>query len=403
MARKLNVCIISREFPPDTDFGGISTFSVDTALMLKSQGHNVTVFSQSLGPSCIVDFHGVQVYKIKVPRPFNNYWFLPGFVLVYNWVVYHKIMKCHKKNPFDIIDVPDHLAEGLFVSIFTNIPIVTRLHTPYALIAKLGLNNTKISIATHLIKYMEKMAVRASDVLYTPCDDMLNRCNELFDLTLCQRKKFSYPLNLETFNKSDNLHAGPLRILFVGRLEQRKGIEIIADAFSRIALINPGITLTIIGNDTNNITGNISCKTFLKNKFLKNQCDQYVTFLQPVQLENLPKVFHVHDIVWVPSVFDNYPLVCLEAMACEKAVIVSDIGGLPEIVMHEHTGLVCKVGNVESLVQETLKLCYSPDLIKIFGKNARSFIEENCSRDVIYKNTLDLYDMALNNKANDIQ
>jgi len=61
MAENLNICLISREFAPDTAWGGIATFSLDLAKMLQEKGHAVTVISQSLGDEYCVEHEGIKV------------------------------------------------------------------------------------------------------------------------------------------------------------------------------------------------------------------------------------------------------------------------------------------------------------------------------------------------------
>lgn len=399
MAEKMNICIISREFPPDTAFGGIATFSIDTALMLKAHGHNVTVFSQSLGPSCVTDYHGVQVHKIQIPKPFGSYRFLPLFILAFNLAVYRSVMKCHRELPFDLIDVPDHLAEGLFATNFSNIPVVTRLHTPYTLITEMGLNDYKKGFSYFLIRAMEKRALRKSTVLYAPCMDMVRRCNDLFTLGSIPFSIFGYPLDLTVFSPGIEKNRGPLRILFLGRLEQRKGIETMAAAFPKVVARHPGTTLTLLGRDTPNIQGFTSARKYLESNFNKNGCADAVRFAEYVPLEQLPEVFHNHDIVWAPSMYDNYPLVCLEAMACGKPVVASDVGGLSEIIQHGETGLLFPVGDDEALARETSALCASNELRQHLSTNARNYATEHCSPDVIYKETLELYRFALDKRT----
>lgn len=111
MDEKLNICLISREFPPDTAFGGIATYSLDTALILKSHGHDVTVFSQSLTGNYVGEIQGIKVHKIKVPPPFGSYRLLPAFIVGFNFVVLREVIRSHQQRPFDIIDAPDHLAD----------------------------------------------------------------------------------------------------------------------------------------------------------------------------------------------------------------------------------------------------------------------------------------------------
>lgn len=397
MDEKLNICLISREFPPDTAFGGIATYSLDTALILKSHGHDVTVFSQSLTGNYVGEIQGIKVHKIKVPPPFGSYRLLPAFIVGFNFVVLREVIRSHQQRPFDIIDAPDHLAEGLFATLLPDIPVVTRLHTPFALLVEMGLNNYRKGFSYWAIKFMEKLALRNSQLLYAPTHDLVQRCNQLFSLDGIPVQIFGYPVNLKLFSppKRDIPYFDSPKILFLGRLEQRKGIETIAAAFPQVRAKYPETTLTLVGHDTSNIRGFDSARQYLESKFKQAGCTDAVQFIDHLPLNQLPDVFQSHDIVWVPSLYDNYPLICLEAMACGKAVIVSDAGGLPEIVQHNETGLVFKKGDAGALARYTLQLCASPELRQSLGNKARIYCEEHCSEDTIYLKNIELYEFAI--------
>jgi glycosyltransferase involved in cell wall biosynthesis len=124
-------------------------------------------------------------------------------------------------------------------------------------------------------------------------------------------------------------------------------------------------------------------------------CSEAARFVEHVELEQLPTSFEKHDVVWAPSVYDNLALMCLEAMTCRKAFIVSDAGGLPEMVNDHETGLVFPVADADALTRCTLDLCASPVIRHRLGRNARQYTETHCSVDAIYHATMDLYQLAL--------
>lgn len=398
MDKPLNICLISREYPPDTAFGGIATFSRDTAQMLRQRGHKVTVFSQSLSSTYEFDDEGVTVVKVKVPERFNSYRVLPPFITAFNTVIVRQILRHHRRVPFDLIDAPDHLAEGLFAS-FTGIPVVTRLHTPYALIVAMGLNNYRKGLSYRFIKAAERIALRRSRVLYAPCMDLARRSDELFGLPGVPVRIFGYPLDLNVFSPAPVQGASGKRILFLGRLEQRKGVVTIAEAFPQVLRACPDATLTMVGGDTPNISGASSARAWLDEAFKKAGCTGSVSFQPPVPLAELPGLLREHDVIWVPSLYDNYPLVCLEAMACGKAVVVSDSGGLPEMVQDNVTGMVFPTGNADALAERTLQLFADAGLRSSIERNARIYTQENCSLDTIYAHTMDMYRFALGHNA----
>lgn len=394
----LNVCLVSREFPPDTAFGGIATYSLDIARIIKAYGHRVTVFSQSPTSTYFTTIRDIPVHKIKIPRIFTNYRqaFLPIFILAYNAAMLWHVWKQHRQYPFDLIDVPDHLAEGLFTFFLPDVPVVTRLHTPYSLLVEMGLNSYRKDLSFWLIKKLEEAALRRSDVLYAPTRDLVQRCDRLLGIGHIKAEIFGYPLDLNLFSPSTQIQkSNQSRILFLGRLEQRKGIETMAFAFPKVFAQYPNVTLTIVGSDTPNITGFSSGRKFIENHIISENCIDAVHFMNNVPLEQLPAIFHAHDIVWVPSLYDNFPITCLEAMACGKPVVVSDAGGLPEMVQHEKTGLVFKKGDPNDLAQKTLMLISRPDLMASLGKNARLFCEQNYNDEFIYKKNTVLYQTAL--------
>jgi glycosyltransferase involved in cell wall biosynthesis len=400
MERKLNVCIVSREFPPDTAFGGIGTFSLDTAVMLKEHGHKVTVLSQSLTATHTFDHYGVTVHKLKIPGPFGSYRSLPTLMLGFNYVVLRKLRSLHAQDPFDLVDAPDHLAEGLFAGLFTDLPLLTRLHTPFALLVDLGLNDYRKGLAYRLIWAMEKMALSRSDAFYAPCMDLIKRCQSLFSLKEMPARVFGYPLDLTLFAPaSQPRRDANVRLLFLGRFEQRKGIETIVGALPQIVAKRPEVTLTMIGRDTPNISGYSSAREYLERSFERAGCLDRVEFRDYVPLEELPRFFHEHDIVWVPSLYDNYPIVCLEAMACGKPAVVADSGGLPEMVRDGVSGLVFETGNADSLAARTLELFDSPELVAKLGRQARESAAAECSPETIYDHTMELYRYTLERAA----
>jgi glycosyltransferase involved in cell wall biosynthesis len=404
MERKLNVCIVSREFPPDTAFGGIGTFSVDTALMLKQHGHRVTVLSQSLSRTHSFDYQGVTVWKLKVPRPCDTYHFLPALILGFNYVILRTLRRLHAQTPFDLVDAPDHLAEGLSAALFTDLPVVTRLHTPFALLVDMGLNDYRKGPAYAFIRLAEKIAIARSTAVYAPCLDLVRRCQTLFSLPQIPVKVFGYPLDLDLFAPhAPSPGDGSVRLLFLGRFEQRKGIETIVGALPQIVARRPDAKLTMVGRDTPNMPGYSSGREYIERSLERAGCLANVEFRDYVPLEGLPRIFHEHDIVWVPSLYDNYPIVCLEAMACGKPVVVADSGGLPEMVKDGVTGLVFETGNADALAARTLELCESPELSRRLARAAREDTLTQCSPESIYGHTMELYRYALERAAADRQ
>lgn len=113
---------------------------------------------------------------------------------------------------------------------------------------------------------------------------------------------------------------------------------------------------------------------------------------------DVPALLKQSDIFVLPSLQDNHPYAVMEAQVAGKAVIVSDAGGMPEMVAHGETGLVFPVGNDEQLYRY-LSLLLSNDQLRVhLSAQARHFGHERWSLDVMMSRMDSVYEMALARK-----
>jgi glycogen synthase len=397
--QRLNVCIISREFVPDTSFGGIGTFSLDLARILARADHRVTVISQSLTETSSTDIDGIRVEKLFLPGYLGNYRSLPLLMFGFNAYAWRRLRQLHAKDPFDIVDAPDHLAEGLFASLFTNIPVVARLHTPFSLIVDMGLNAYRNSLSNKLIFVAERVALNRAKILYSPTEDMLGRVRKLFRLSSNQHFGIhGYPVDRTVFSpKSQTTTQGePFSVLFVGRFEHRKGVDIAADAFVELHKIYGNrVRIRFVGADTNNMPGNASALSVLREIFAKAGCIDAVEISPPVDLASLALELQQAHVLWVPSRYDNYPLTVLESFACGTPVVASKTGGLIELVQEHKNGLLVENGVASSFVRATSGLIENCALLEALGAGAVEYAEQTLSESAVYEGTLGLYRKAI--------
>ncbi|OGF64629.1 MAG: N-acetyl-alpha-D-glucosaminyl L-malate synthase BshA [Candidatus Fischerbacteria bacterium RBG_13_37_8] len=86
---------------------------------------------------------------------------------------------------------------------------------------------------------------------------------------------------------------------------------------------------------------------------------------------NIIELLQSSDILLLPSELESFGLVALEAMSCETPVVSTNVGGLPEVIVHDETGYLTKVGDIKNMAEYCLKILTNPSLKTTLGKNAR--------------------------------
>jgi glycosyltransferase involved in cell wall biosynthesis len=146
------------------------------------------------------------------------------------------------------------------------------------------------------------------------------------------------------------------RLVAVGRLIPIKGFDVLLEAFARARADVSDLTLELAG------AGPLEAE-------LRAAAPDGVTLLGRVA--PVADVYERNAIVVVPSRGEGFGMVALEAAERGRAAIVSDVGGLPEVVEHDRTGLVVPAGNIDALAAAIVSLARDPERVAAFGAAAR--------------------------------
>jgi D-inositol-3-phosphate glycosyltransferase len=133
-------------------------------------------------------------------------------------------------------------------------------------------------------------------------------------------------------------------IMSISRLDPVKGLDILIKSVAKIKN-RSGIKLFIIGGTDSPSAYQIYLKELVQSLNLSKS----VEFLGAIAHGDLPKYYAIADIIAIPSHYESFGLVTLEAFASAKPVIASNTGGLASIIDHEINGLLVDPGNVEQL------------------------------------------------------
>lgn len=173
-----------------------------------------------------------------------------------------------------------------------------------------------------------------------------------------------------------NLADDQKMILFVGRFEENKGLGVLLQAIVYLRKQNPlsleNVRLMIGGGDPLDINEKkISTEKKKYQKFIDdNHLSQYVQFLGPLSHEQLSHYFSRAKMTVVPSYYESFGMVAVEAMACGCPVIASNTGGLRHNVLHGKTGLLAEPKDSISFSNAICELLKNDSLNNWMSKNA---------------------------------
>lgn len=162
------------------------------------------------------------------------------------------------------------------------------------------------------------------------------------------------------------------KVLFVGRLDRQKGIDLLLDAYIRV---RPDFKLIVVGEA-------------VRNDLQLAQSDQ-VEFRGWLEKEELDAVYQSCDAIVVPSRWEGFGLVAVEAMARGKAVFASAVGGLVDIVENDRSGRLFDLAHMDQMLRELDSI--PADALQRMGQTGRRIFEEKFTSQRMNTAIVDLY------------
>lgn len=195
------------------------------------------------------------------------------------------------------------------------------------------------------------------------------------------------PMEVDDLKKKYNLTDEKV-ILSIGRIDKQKGFHLLLKIFPDILKEYKNVKLFIVG------TGPYLHD--LKEMSIKLNILGKVIFTGRVSDEDLPGYYNLADVIVFPTVrMEGLPLVVPEAMACEKPVIASRIGGIPTAIRHNTDGILIEPGNLKGLKEQIIKVLDNEDFAKELGGNGRKKVVERLNLDRMVEDTIKVYKRVL--------
>ena len=387
----MKILMLTWEYPPRI-VGGIARVVHDLSHKLVKAGNEVTVVTYKEGDTPeFENDKGVKVYRVE------NYMIHPNnftdWIMQLNFNLTSKASQIiNEQGKFDCIHAHDWLVaySAKTLKDAFQIPIVSTIHATES-----GRNSGIHDDVQRYINDTEWLLTYESTEVIVNSNYMKCELQRLFGLPFEKINVISNGINLNNFNGIDRDYDFRRRyamdnekiILYIGRLVYEKGVQHLISAMPKI-INGYNDTKLIIG-------GKGGMYDELKEQARNLGIENKIYFTGYLSSKEVQKMYKCADIAVFPSTYEPFGIVALEAMLAGVPTVVSDIGGLNEIVDHGVNGMKSYAGNANSIADSVLTLLYNHQLCDNIVKNAKTKVKQEFDWNKITHETYFTYEKAI--------
>lgn len=377
----MKICLVSREYPPETAWGGIGTYIYNLAHGLSELGNEVHVIAYAPDGEATYLDQKVRVHRIRHIEIREKYSFLSK--IFYSFRAFQKINELIDKYGIEIVEGPDWCAETLWFSFRKRVPLVLKFHAPFFLMQRIR------RFSQGLIScWIEKINARRADYLTSPSKALALIVANKYKIDINRIAIMPFPIDEDNFTPPPDKEKNERYILYTGRLERNKGVHILANTIPVLSQEFPDLKFLFIGKDTSISPDNGSMKEYI---IKQSGGRDNVSFIDHLNRNELISYYQRSAVCVIPSFWENFPYSCLEAMACGRPVVASGVGGLREIIDDGKTGMLVSPNNAASLAGAISYLLKNKAFSDELGRSARVKIEKVFAKKNVAKDTAAFY------------
>jgi glycogen synthase len=372
----VRIALLSSEYPPDQGHGGIATYVHQAGLMLASLGHEVEVFASSATRELSTEEQGVLVHRLN-----------PSTKLHFPEAAARLLQERHLARPFDVLEAGEFEAQYMPVArALPELPLLVKLHSPTFIIRRLMnegwrydqhgprrwiwrlQNRWRLGLERAPADDAERHAIGEADLVSAPSRAIARLVRD--EWGIADRRVSVLPLPFQAPPSLLGLPQAPgsRRVLFLGRLEVRKGVIDLADAVPHVCRRVPGVQFLFVGADAVAPDGG-AMSHYLRRR--AGSAAGAMQFLPRLPYERLHEAFAETAVAVFPSTWESFGYVCLEAMAAARPVVVTTGTGLAESMGEGEAGLSVPARSPRRLARAIVSLLEDPDRGARLGKRGR--------------------------------
>jgi glycosyltransferase involved in cell wall biosynthesis len=365
--------------------GGVETHIQKISERLVQHGHDVTVYTTNLKTQvpwqcfedCAADSYvnGVRVVRLPVrryPFPYAPYPMIPGLIkTIFNSS--DDVVHAHSHRYYQIIAcAAAKLKRGRLDGQY-QMPLVVTPHFHPA--------SNRESVISRFFMGLDDVLVsrrvyRMVDKIIVVTDSERPFIERFAPLTKCA----TVPNGIDIEDWTPIPNGRPFRnryrisedenvVLYTGRLADNKGLEHLIDSSYLVVAKHPKTKFVIVGEDWGVLKR-------LKKKIWANNLDDYFVFTGHIEsFELFKSAYAAANVFVLPSEWEAFGIVLLEAMACGTPIVASDVGGIPDVV--GGVGRIFKYGDTRALAENIIDILDNEDLERKKSSKGRTKVIEN--------------------------
>ena len=388
----MKILMLTWEYPPRI-VGGIARVVHDLSKRLIKDGHEVTVvtYRDNADVPEYENDKGVNVYRV------DNYMIHPNnfidWILQLNFNLVSKATEIiNKEGGFDVIHAHDWLVANAAKALKNayGIPVVATIHATEA-----GRNSGIHDDTQRYINDTEWMLTYEASEVIVNSNYMKNELQRLFGLPYEKINVIPNGINLSNFIGIERDYEFRRQyamdnekiILYVGRLVYEKGIQHLIAAMPKVLSNYHDAKLIIAGRG--------GMMDELRQEASNLGLNDKIYFTGYLDSKQVQKMYKCADVAVFPSTYEPFGIVALEAMLAGVPTVVSDVGGLDEIVTHGVDGMKAYAGNANSIADSITALLYDHQLATNVSKKAKQKVKEQFNWEKIAQDTHFTYEKAV--------
>lgn len=401
----MNVCFLSREYPPEQSWGGIGTHVYNMSHGMAEIGHQVDVICLTERREESYEDGGVRVHRtnpINVQARLSQLRFSRLDSALNRWeyslALWKKLEELTRQRGIDVLDTGELFSDAFFNALAERFPQIVRLYTPLFWLAENGFHGIEWNAEVEILADIEKFCTLRSQVVTAPSLNLARIVADRWQIPLREIEIIPNPVDTDLFTPPPDPVPGRGRdfvVLFVGRLDKRKGVEWLLRAIPRVLERIPNVRFKIIGS---------------LNPFDRSYDARYASLMLELhraglvdRVNHLPHVDHFSmaaeyqaaDLCVVPSLYDNSPNTAIEALSCGTPVVATNVGGIPEYVPDGVCGRLVPPGDPAELAAAIIALLEDDALRSKMARQARERALSAYNRRIVATRTEPLYHQAI--------